>query len=136
MANSANINISVSGQVNGLNLSQAGNLSTIPSGSTALAESILITTGTWQLIITGSNFGTASSFTVFNTQTGSINLALSNSFSNTVNNLGTIPAMPSTTSFTGNNGNPTSIQWNNTFGGLYAQAVTNNSYGVFVIVPL
>ena len=133
MANIANINVNLTGQVNGFNLSQGGSVSTSPVGSTALAESILITTGPYQLIQSGTNFGNASSITVFNTGTGSINLAISSS--GNVSNLGTVAAQATTSSFTGGNAIPSSIQWNQSFSGIYAQAVASNTYGVFVVLP-
>lgn len=132
MANSAQILISTIGSVNGLNINQSGNSSIIPSGSVALGESIFLTTGVYTLIQTGSNFGTASSITVFNTSTGSISLAIS--ASGTVSSLGTILGQSNSASFNGNNGIPTSIAWNNTFSGLYANA-SAPTYGVFVIIP-
>jgi hypothetical protein len=129
MANNITLNANIVGNINGLGINEAGNVSLTPNGSTVLAESTQINTGAYQLVLTGSNFGTASIFYVENTgTTGSINLAISTS-AGLVSNLGNIPAASATATV----GVPSVIQWNNTFNGLYAQATPSASNVVFVV---
>jgi hypothetical protein len=127
MANTLNITANINGSINGLNISETSNGAFTPVGSTAFAQSILVPTGSYTLIVTGSNFGTASIFYGENTSTsGSISLALS--ASGVVNDLGNIPSVGSST-----NGIGSIINWNGPFTALYAQAYTTASYGVFVV---
>lgn len=128
MANSLSTVSTINGNVNGLAISQNGGYSTTPQGSTAFGESVLVNTGSWQQIVSGTNFGTASTIALFNSSpSGSISLAIS--ASGVVSSLGTVPASPNGTSYP-----VTSIQWNNLFTALYAQANTSASYGIFVVV--
>ena len=132
MANTLTYNASVVGNINGLGFNEAGGASLTPVGSTVLAQSVLINTGAYQLALTGSGFGTASVFYIENTSTtGSINLAISTSYAGigAVNNLGTIPSASAASP----NGVPTVINWNNTFAGIYAQAVNSASNVIFVV---
>src|SRR5580698_2693604 len=124
MANTLNLNNSVTANINGLSINESSNTSLVPSGSAAYGESLLINTGTtYQLITTGSTFGTASVIYVANSsQSGSISIAVS--ASNAVSFLGTILPNP-----TAGGSNATSIQWNQPFSGLYALAGTSASYG-------
>lgn len=126
MANSLNLNSSINGNVNGLTISENSSVSLVPSGSAAFAESLLITTGVYQLVTTGSGFGNVGVIYAANTSpSGSIVLAVS--ASGAVSALGTI--LPNLT-----NSTATAINWNGPLSGLYATSLNSSSYGVFVVV--
>ena len=126
MANNFNTSVNINGNINGLGVTAAGGLSLTPIGSTIFSEAMPITTGSYQLVLTGSNFGTASVFYVENTSTtSSINVAVSSSGG--VSALGTLPVA------TANNSSATLINWNQLFAGIYAVANQSASNCVFVV---
>lgn len=128
MANNLTISNTINGSIDGLGFSANANANLVPLGNAFYAEGITVSTGSYTLITTGSNFGTISTIYAENTSaTGSISLVLS--ASGVANNLGIIPPIGSTSP----NGIATIINWQNTFSGLYAQAVTTASAGIFII---
>lgn len=127
MANSLSTNASVNGNVNGMAIGINGSITTSPTGSTSVQESFLVNTGSYQLVLTGSTIQNVGTIIALNTSpTGSIQLQVS--YSGISANLGTLP--PSSTG----NGTPSLLQWNAPITGLYAQAFTTQSYGVFALI--
>src|SRR5579872_2230337 len=120
MANSATITSQINASINGLTINQSGQLSTIPSGSTAIGESTFLTPSAYTLIATGSNFGNLATLAVYNTSTGSISIQLS--ASGVVNNLGVVAGLANTASLPSS---PSQIQWNQPFTALYASGSSN-----------
>jgi hypothetical protein len=125
MANNLITNISVNGSVNGLTINTSGGSNLAPTGSIVLAESVLVQTGSYQLVATGSINPISIIYIGNSGVTGSINVALSSSTG--VTNLGNIG--PSN----GSINTATLVNWNSTFSGLYAQAITTASYAIFVV---
>lgn len=124
MANSLTYNASVTANVNGLSIATNGSNTLSPTGSIVLGESVAINTGSYQLVTTGSlqNIAIISAFN--SNPSSSVNLAVS--ASGVVSNLGTLPPYVS-------NNTPSVISWGQPFTGLYAQAVSQQSYVVFVV---
>lgn len=126
MANTLNLSAGVNGSINGLNVNQSSQTALAPTGSTIFAESVLINTSSYQQVFTGSVGQPIGVIYFANTSpTGSISVAVS--ASGVVSNLGSVG--PSN----GINSSGTVIQWNGPITAIYAEALTTQSFGVFVI---
>ena len=122
MANTLNITIGLTGQVNGENINQNNFVTKTPTGSVVSNTTLYVQTSSWQSVFTNSFAGQPiGTVAVTNLSTsGSIMISTSSLGTPVWSTIG-----PSCAS---------SIEWNNILSSLYAQANVSGSYGNFVIV--